>query len=104
MLHLCVPNMLECALTTGFGAPLTNMCPLIAAFQASCLCTDDPQKNNLYAFSALSLESSGFRSFSLSSLPPRITHNNNGGLFRFIVIGDIVNEQIQWIRIDGHLY
>lgn len=32
---MCVCYMLECALTTGFCAPLTNMCPLIAAFQAS---------------------------------------------------------------------
>lgn len=104
--HLCVCYMLERALTPGFSAPLTNTCPLIAAFQARYLCTEDPQRNNLFACSNLFLERNGFRSFPLSSVTPRITHNNNAELFRcsITIIRDVVNEEVQWIRIDGHLY
>lgn len=106
MLHLCFCYMLECALTTGLSAPLTNTCPLIAAFQASYLCTDDPQRNNLFVSSDLSLERSGFRSFPLSSPTPRAMQNNNAEFSRcsiIIIIHDIVNVEIKWIRIDGHL-
>lgn len=79
---LCVCYMLQCALKAGFSAPLTNMCSLIAASQASFLCTDGPQRNNLFACSDLSLQRSGFRSSPLSSLTPRAMHSNNAELCR----------------------